>query len=326
MSPAPTLAARRAALGPGLAVCLSGAALLFAAESVVPVFPAPMVAVAGGLWAGRAWPNQLAQGAEIAGNLLLKAGIILLGVRFSVTEVGGLGADALAVVLPALVIGVAAVLIFARLLSLGGRLPWLLAAGTAICGISAIVACAPLLDADEREVATSVSTVTIYGTVAMFVFPLVAAALGLSDRSFGLWAGSAINDTSQVVAASFSVSTSAGAVAVVAKLARNIFIVPLMLALSARRGRGGRMAEDFPWFVVGFVALAALTSLLSLPAGVDTATSSASRLCIYAALVGIGVRAASLQLDRSLIRPLMCGVGAGVVLAALGLWIVLLVT
>jgi uncharacterized integral membrane protein (TIGR00698 family) len=259
----------------------------------------------------------------------LRAGIVLLGFRLSLSQLGSVGADAALVMVPSVALGGVAAWLIARRLGLGRELAALLAVGTAICGNSAIVACAPGIAAREEEVAAAISTVTLYGTLALVAFPLVAAALGMSSHALGLWTGSAINDTSQVVASAFSFSSAAGETATIVKLARNLFILPAVLlvpSLPSPRARrmGGRSARsDVPWFVVMFAAVAVLVSVVDVPASAVSLASWLSKVLVLAALTGIGIRATSLRLDRTFVVPVLAGTCAGLVLAVCSFVIVM---
>jgi uncharacterized integral membrane protein (TIGR00698 family) len=310
---------------PGVAICLAVAAALAFLEQVSPALPGPMIAIAAGVALGRIWGRSLAPGATLAGPILLRAGIVLLGARLSMDQVRAVGLDAALVIVPCVVIGATAAWMIARQLGLPPSLCALLAVGTGICGNSAIAACAPLIRTNEEEVATAIGTITLYGSFALVAFPLVGAAIGLSSHEFGLWAGAAINDTSQVVASAFSFSSSAGATATIVKLTRNLFIlvavvvVPALPALHRAERSTNSIGRAVPWFVFGFVALAGFVSLVDVPEDIVELAGTASKVLILAALVGIGVRATSLQLNRSLAKPLLVGLGSGVLVAAAGL-------
>jgi uncharacterized integral membrane protein (TIGR00698 family) len=324
----PALGAPASAIG--VLICLVVAAALVSLEEVSTALPGPMIAIAIGIALGRVWGRQLAPGAEFAGSVLLRAGIVLLGARLSMDQVRAVGPDAALVIVPCVVAGGVAAWLIARRLGLSPPLSVLLAVGTAVCGNSAIAACAPLIRTTEEEVATAVATVTVYGSFALVALPLIGAALGLSSHEFGLWAGAVINDTSQVVASAFSYSPSAGATATIVKLTRNLFILVAVVAVPAlpalRRTKRGSIVSTIPWFVLGFVALAAFVSFVEMPARLLDVAGTLSKLLIMAALVGIGVGATSLRLNRSMFKPLLTGVGAGVVVATIGLGVVALVS
>jgi uncharacterized integral membrane protein (TIGR00698 family) len=316
----------------GAVICIAVATVLASLEQVSPALPGPMIAIAVGVALGRVWGRSLAPGAALAGSVLLRAGIVLLGARLSMDQVRAVGLDAALVIVPCVAIGAVAAWMLARRLGLPPSLSALLAVGTAICGNSAIAACAPLIRTNRDEVATAIATVTLYGSFALVALPLIGAALGMSSHDFGLWAGAVINDTSQVVASAFSFSPSAGATATIVKLTRNLFILLAVVALPALPAlrRAGRSSSSIvavvPWFVLGFVALAAFVSLVDVPENVLDIAGTLSKVLILAALVGIGVGATSLKLDRSLSKPLLVGLGAGVIVAVVGLGVTVWVT
>jgi uncharacterized integral membrane protein (TIGR00698 family) len=315
----------------GVLICLVVAAALVSLEEVSAALPGPMIAIVIGIALGRVWGRPLAAGAELASSVLLRAGIVLLGARLSMSQLRAVGPDAALVIVPCVVVGGVAAWLIARRLGLSPSLSALLAVGTAVCGNSAIAACAPLIRTTEDEVATAVATVTVYGSFALVALPLIGATLGLSSHEFGLWAGAVINDTSQVVASAFSFSSSAGATATIVKLTRNLFIlvavvaVPALPALRATK-RSGSILSTVPWFILGFVALAAFVSFVEMPPGLLDIAGTLSKVLIMAALVGIGVGATSLRLNRSMFNPLLAGVGAGAIVAAVGLGVVTLAT
>jgi uncharacterized integral membrane protein (TIGR00698 family) len=302
---------------------------LVALESLLPWLPAPLVAIASGVVIGRLSFAHVRTGAGIAAVYFLRAGIVLLGVRLSIDQLARVGADAALVIVVCVLLGAGAAFWFAHLSRLNRRLSTLLAVGTGICGNSAIAAVAPSIGADDDEVAASITTVTLYGTIALVVFPLVASWMGLPERAFAIWAGTAINDTSQVVASAFSMSDRAGEIATIVKLARNLFIVPAALLaawfgprLGGRGEHGASRGWGIPWFVVLFVGAAALASAVTLPETLVDLASLLSKGLILAALTGIGMRAASLRVGRTLLVPMAVGAASGAALAAVSLWLV----
>ena len=162
-------------------------------------------------------------------NDVLRFGIILLGLRLSLQDVVATGLKAL--ILVSICITVALILAYyaGRLFKVPPRLAALIGVGTAICGNTAIVATAPVLDANEEEVSFAVATITLFGLLAVLIYPIIGHALGLSDRFFGLWAGTAVNDTSQVVAVGAIFSEAALNVATIVKLTRNTLMAPLIV-------------------------------------------------------------------------------------------------
>ena len=281
-------------------------------------------------------PHLLA-GASLAARTLLRIGVALLGARLTLAAVieGGAAAAVGAAVIVLVGLGVTAWL--ARRAGLSTRLGLLVAAGMAICGNSAILALAPILKAEDRETTYAVSTITLFGLIGVLVLPILGRAMGLADGVFGTWAGLSVNDTAQVVATGFAYSVPAGDVATVVKLTRNLAIAPLLLGATllipdaARTSTRVAIVRAVPWFVVGFVVLAALRSIgaldVPMPWGgtlADTLSIAAGWL-ILVALAGVG---ASADLRATLAigpRPLAVGVAAWAVILVVGLGLAMVI-
>jgi uncharacterized integral membrane protein (TIGR00698 family) len=220
-------------------------------------------------------PAWLAPGLKFATTNILRAGIVLVGIRLSVFDVLKLGIAGLPVVLAAIITGVLFVTWFNKRLGLPPRLGTLIAAGTSICGVTAIVSTAPAIDADEREVAYAVANVVAFGLIGMLVYPYLAHSLLNTSESIGLFLGTAVHDTSQVMGAALTYKQVYGddvvlRVATVTKLTRNIFlavVIPLLtwmhMRSNGRIGSGGigGLTTLVPGFVAGFLAMAIVRSV-----------------------------------------------------------------
>jgi uncharacterized integral membrane protein (TIGR00698 family) len=223
-------------------------------------------------------PAALGPGLKVCTTTILRLGIVLVGIKLSVIEMARLGVAGVPVVLAAIVTGLVFVTWFNRRLGLPPRLGTLIAAGTSICGVTAIVSTAPAIDADEREVAYAVANVVAFGLFGMLVYPYLAHALLPGSAAIGLFLGTAVHDTSQVVGAALTYRQIYGddvvlRVATVTKLTRNLFlaaVIPVLTWMHVRQAHTGaagpaRTAPSWrslvPSFVVGFVAVAMLRSL-----------------------------------------------------------------
>ena len=221
-------------------------------------------------------PPALNPGLKFCTTTLLRLGIVLVGVKLSVVEMARLGAAGIPVVLAAITTGLVFVTWFNKRLGLPPRLGILIAAGTSICGVTAIVSTAPAIDADEREVAYAVANVVAFGLFGMLVYPYLAHALLPGSAAIGLFLGTAVHDTSQVVGAALTyrqiyADDAVLRVATVTKLTRNLFlaaVIPLLTWLHQRDGGAGHGASKasnwrslVPLFVIGFVGMAMVRSL-----------------------------------------------------------------
>ncbi|MEA2547383.1 MAG: hypothetical protein QOI09_2656 [Chloroflexota bacterium] len=261
-------------------------------------------------------------GLQFAAEKLLRLGIVLLGAKLSVEQIAGIGLPALAIIAVTMAVALSLVLVLSRLAAVDSRLAVLLAVGAAVCGNTAVLATAPVISARPRDVAYAVATVTLFGTIAVFVYPLIGHTARLGDAVFGLWAGIAINDTSQVVAASAAYSPGAFEVATVVKLIRNTLMAPLLVAIAwiwnRRTGtRGDTMAglrRAVPVFVLGFLALSALRSVGAIDAGLAATLEVAARALILVALSAVGLSLRVEELRSVGPRPLLIGLGAALVI------------
>jgi uncharacterized integral membrane protein (TIGR00698 family) len=231
---------------------------------------------------------------------LLRVGIVLLGARGSIELIAAVGPHALVVVAITMTAVFGFVALVARRLRLLPELAVLLAVGTAVCGNSAIAAVAPLIRARRPEVALAIGTITVFGTVALFVYPVFGRMLGLDDREFGIWAGAGVHDTSQVVATAFAFSPAAGDVATVVKLGRNTLMLPILFAVALLfRGQESRFSSVRPSLLLvgGYGAMVVANSIGLLPDSFVTLASIASTIVLAVAMAGFGfgIRLAELR-------------------------------
>ncbi|TVT51375.1 putative sulfate exporter family transporter [Amycolatopsis rhizosphaerae] len=258
-----------------------------------------------------------APGYQVAAKPVLQLSIVVLGTGLSLREVVRVGGGSLPVMLGTLAVALLGAWALGRLLGVGGDARTLIGVGTGICGASAIAATTAVIGAAETEVAYAVGTIFTFNIAAVLLFPPLGHLLGMSPHAFGLWSGTAINDTSSVVAAAFAYGGDAGAYGIVVKLTRTLMIIPIVLVLavlSARRRAGGPVRlREMPWrrivpvFLVGFVVAAGLDSAGLVPSGWHPALSGLGTFLITAALAGIGLSLRPADLRRAGPRPLVLG-------------------
>ena len=284
--------------------------------------------VIGAVVAAATGPDRLAPyqpGIQFAAGPLLRTGIVLLGARLFLAEIVRIGGPALGTIVVTMAVSIGLVLLLARLLKVENRLAVLLAVGSAVCGNTAIVATAPVIGARPREVAYAVATITLFGTLAVLFYPAIGRLVGLPPTSFGLWAGVAIHDTSQVVAAGAAYGPAALDVATVVKLIRNALMAPLLMLIawgwsaygehddpSAGRARPS-LRRAIPPFVLGFLALAALRSLGVIGPELAAVLDTVARALVLVALAGIGLSTRFRDLRETSWRPLAIGLGVAVI-------------
>lgn len=222
-------------------------------------------------------PASIKPGCRHIVKKLIPIAIVLIGAQLNLSNIAGVGFAALVITLVCLVFSVAAGYGIGRLLGLGPKTSLLIGAGTGICGNSAIVAVAPLIDAEDDDVVLSIGTVNLFGLLAMLVWPVIGAALVMRSDAFGVWCGTTIHAVPQVVAAGFALDAQAGAMATLVKLVRVTMLAPLVFVLAmihskaaAERNTNDGLAVHYaklvPWFVWAFVAIAVLNTLGLIPA------------------------------------------------------------
>jgi uncharacterized integral membrane protein (TIGR00698 family) len=281
---------------PGLLLVAVLAALAVTGATLLPGAISPLLlALLGGLVVANLLPaarDQAVRGLGGLPGLLLRVGIVLLGARGSAELVAAVGPQAIVVVAVTMTAVFGFVALVARRFRLVPELAVLLAVGTAICGNSAVAAAAPLIRARRPEVALAIGTITLFGTVALLVYPVLGRALGLDEQTFGIWAGAGVHDTSQVVATAFAFSPGAGEVATVVKLGRNVLMLPILLGLAVLyRGDTSRVAAArSPLILVGGYAAMLLANTAGLlPPEVVSLASTASLWALVAAMAGVGL-------------------------------------
>ncbi|MEZ2720140.1 YeiH family protein [Paenalcaligenes hominis] len=265
-------------------------------------------------------------GLAFASKKVLQWSIIALGFGLSFTQVVQTGFESLWVTLITMAAAFIVAAVLGRALGIPDKLRTLIGAGTAICGGSAIAAVAPIIKPEEHETAFAISTIFLFNVVAVLVFPFFGHALNMTDIGFGLWAGTAINDTSSVVAAAYSYSTEAGDYATVVKLTRATFIIPICLFyvfLEVRRqqqqGGGFSIQRLIPWFIVWFVVASMVRSTGVLPAEVLSVLQTIAQFLMVLALAAIGLSSNMRLMARTGWRPVVLGLGVWVAVAVTSL-------
>lgn len=300
---------------PGLLVTIAVAVGATAVGAAVPLVGAPVAGIVLGVLLSRMVGPRLLPGVRFASRRVLQVAVAVLGAQVSLTEVVHVGADSLPVMLTTLAACLAGAFFAGRWLGIPINVRTLVGVGTGICGASAIAAVTPVIAAAGVDVAVAVSTIFVFNVVAVLVFPLLGHALGLSQHAFGVFAGTAVNDMSSVVAASRTYGTAAQDDAVVVKLVRMLLIVPICIGLAvvaARRGQGQATRRVqahrlVPWFLVAFLVLAVANTAGAVPGSAHHAVAQVSLFLVTVALSGLGLGTDVAALRRVGPRPLVLG-------------------
>jgi uncharacterized integral membrane protein (TIGR00698 family) len=294
------------------------AALAFGCAGIVPFVGAPVFGVLLGVLAavpfGRAARGAWKPGIQVAGKTVLQASVVLLGATIDFGEISRTSAASLPVMLGTLALALVAAAVLGRLLGLDPKMRTLIGVGTSICGVSAIAAVAPVIAADESAIAYAITTIFIFNVAAVLAFPPLGHLLGMSPGAFGLWAGTAINDTSSVVAAGYAFAPLAATAAVIVKLTRTLLIIPIVLALVARKLLAGRReVPPVPWrrlvppFMIWFVVAVGINSLGIVPVGAHAPIAAVALGLIVVALAGVGLSSDFAAMRRAGVRPVLFG-------------------
>lgn len=333
LTPVSTLPRRLADRGrdvlPGTSLCLGIALVATLIARVVPVLGAAVPAIVLGIaitTVRRPGPR-LTAGIGYAGKFLLQCAIVLLGTQLSLRSILEVGAESLPVMLISLTVCLLAAWLIGRLLRVDRDIRTLIGVGTGICGASAVAAVSPIIRARNADISYAISTVFLFNILAVIVFPPIGHALGMSPHAFGLFAGTAVNDTSSVVAAASVFSTSALAFAVVVKLVRTLMIIPISIGLAIVQGRRtetgernplttGRILKLIPWFLIGFLITATIASTGAVAPAFTEVLTQLSVFLVATALAGIGLSTDLRSIRSTGTRPLLLGGILSLIVAA----------
>lgn len=322
---------------PGLGLVVAGAAIAAVVGTVVPAVGGPIVAIALGAAAGAVLrrsgrgPAVFDAGLAFAGQRLLGPAIVLMGLGLPFGAVLSVGRQTAVVLVGTFSIGIVCAVVVGRLLALHRDSAVLVAVGTTICGASAIAAATAVLRPSRERVAYALGTIFVFNVLAVLIYPTLGRLLGMSQQAFGLWAGTAINDTSSVLAASVTFGAVAAHFAVIVKLVRSLLIVPMCVGLHIglrRNGvRGGSLAGAFPLFVVLFAVASVVAGTGVVPHAMAAPLAHLSGWLIAMVLAAIGASLTWQQVRTAGARPLVyggilsvCLAGSGLALQALTGW------
>ena len=262
----------------------------------------------------------------------LKAGIVLLGSRFLLGDVLKLGGVSLALVAAEIAVAIAFMTLLGRAFGLRPKLTSLLAVGSAVCGVSAIIATQGAIEADEEDSSFAIAAILALGALSLFTFPLIGHALHLSDHAYGLWAGLAVDNTAEATAAGALYSDAAGKLAVLAKTTRNAMIGFVVLAYAiywASRGQATTVTnkaaflwQKFPKFVLGFLLISILATYHFFTKDQTTALANLSRWAFLLTFAGVGLRTNFREMRKQGLRPFAVGAIGEVVIAIFTLGLV----
>ena len=277
----------------------------------------------------------LAAGIKFTSKKILQYAVILLGFGLNLAQIAQVGMTSLPIIVSTIATSLVVSFVLCRALNIPGKISTLIGVGSSICGGSAIAATAPVIEADDEEIAQAISVIFLFNVIAALVFPTLGGALGLTNEGFGLFAGTAVNDTSSVTAAAAAwdgMHPGANTLdsATIVKLTRTLAIIPITLALAFWQVRQDRRAggeakstfslrRAFPFFIVFFVLASVVTTVFALPAAVTAPIKELSKFFIIMAMAAIGFNTNVVRLVRTGGKPILMGAACWVAIAVVSL-------
>lgn len=316
---------------PGLLLCgtlAAGAVYLRQAGPFGAVSPMMIAIVAGILFRNTVgMPGWAHEGVGFAIRPLLRFAIVLLGLQLTFQNLLSIGLSGATAIVALSTSTFLFTVWFGRLIGCERGLVQLIAAGTAICGASAVVATNTVARAGDEDVAYAVASVTLFGTIALFLFPVIAGLADMAPWTYGFWVGASVHEVAQVAAAAFQLGPEAGETGMIVKLARVMLLAPLVLALglwTARRHPAGEEAGTvpMPWFVAGFLAMVAVNSVTDIPTDAKAPISEATAFLMAMSLGAVGLAVDVRKLRSRGLKPALLGLAAAVFIGAGGFLLV----
>ena len=326
----------RLLFGLGLIICFAVAAASVLLERLIPgeLLGASIIALFMGTIINSFFhPKWIKPALKFTSKKVLKGAIILLGASLSVNTILSVGKMTFFVMIFTFAMCFGGGYFIRKIFGLNWKLSNLISAGTGICGGSAVAAIAPVIDAEDKDIAFAMSSTFLFDMVMVALYPLMGKALGMSDIAYGIWSGTSVNDTASVVAAGYAFSEAAGDFATMVKLTRTIAIIPTVLVFAwigvrmkkkemqaTGEGKKVDMMKIIPWFIGGFLVLAILNSVGVIPANISALMKTASKFLMVAALAAIGLGTSITDFRKAGLAPMFYGVTIDtlVTLTALG--------
>ena len=321
----------------GVAICFAVAGVSVFLEELIPggLLGASIIALFMGTIINSFFhPEWMKPALKFTSKRILKAAIVLLGASLSVSTIMSIGKMTFFVMIFTFAMCFGGGYFIRKLFGLNWKLSNLISAGTGICGGSAVAAIAPVIDADDKDIAFAMSSTFLFDMVMVALYPIMGKALGLTDIAYGIWAGTSVNDTASVVASGYAFSDIAGDFATMVKLTRTIAIIPTVLVFAyigtrakqkelkaANPGQKVNLIKIIPWFICGFLLLAILNSFGCIPATASGMLKSTSKFLMVTALAAIGLGTSLLDFKKAGLKPMFYGITIDtlVTLTALGI-------
>ena len=308
----------------GIVICFAVAGLSVLVEKLIPgdLLGASIIALFMGTIINSFFhPDWMKPALKFTSKKILKAAIVLLGASLSINTIMSVGKMTFFVMIFTFAMCFGGGYFIRKLFGLNWKLSNLISAGTGICGGSAVAAIAPVIDADDKDIAFAMSSTFLFDMVMVALYPLMGKALGMSDIAYGIWAGTSVNDTASVVASGYAFSEAAGDFATMVKLTRTIAIIPTVLVFAyigtrmkqrqmqtANGGKKVNILKIVPWFIGGFLVLAVVNSVGLIPTAVSGVMKGASKFLMVTALAAIGLGTSITDFKKAGLAPMFYGI------------------
>ena len=308
----------------GVVICFAVAGVSVLLEELIPggLLGASIIALFMGTIINSFFhPAWIKPALKFTSKKILKAAIILLGASLSVSTIMSVGKMTFFVMIFTFAMCFGGGYLVRKIFGLNWKLSNLISAGTGICGGSAIAAIAPVIDADDKDIAFAMSSTFLFDMAMIALYPLMGKALGMSDIAYGIWAGTSVNDTASVVASGYAFSEAAGDFATMVKLTRTIAIIPTVLVFAwigvrmkkkemqtSGDGKRVNMMKIIPWFIGGFLLLAIVNSIGLIPVVVSGVMKTTSKFLMVTALAAIGLSTSITDFKKAGLKPMFYGI------------------
>ena len=308
----------------GVVICFAVAGVSVLLEELIPggLLGASIIALFMGTIINSFFhPAWIKPALKFTSKKILKAAIILLGASLSVSTIMSVGKMTFFVMIFTFAMCFGGGYLVRKIFGLNWKLSNLISAGTGICGGSAIAALAPVIDADDKDIAFAMSSTFLFDMAMIALYPLMGKALGMSDIAYGIWAGTSVNDTASVVASGYAFSEAAGDFATMVKLTRTIAIIPTVLVFAwigvrmkkkemqtSGDGKKVNMMKIIPWFIGGFLLLAIVNSIGLIPVAVSGVMKTTSKFLMVTALAAIGLSTSITDFKKAGLKPMFYGI------------------
>ena len=308
----------------GVVICFAVAGLSVFVEKLIPgeLLGASIIALFMGTIINSFFhPAWIKSALKFTSKKILKVAIVLLGASLSINTIMSVGKMTFFVMIFTFAMCFGGGYFVRKLFGLNWKLSNLISAGTGICGGSAVAAIAPVIDADDKDIAFAMSSTFLFDMVMVALYPIMGKALGMSDIAYGIWAGTSVNDTASVVASGYAFSEIAGDFATMVKLTRTIAIIPTVLVFAyigtrikqkelkeENHGQKVNLMQIIPWFIGGFLLLAVLNSVGCIPVAVSGIMKGTSKFLMVTALAAIGLGTSITDFKKAGLKPMFYGV------------------